>query len=597
MCALAFNLGKRMFQYTYSFPRSGILTRRRPTLCIAKRDKLFRLLLPVVMTLLTLIYTDALHAGGMTEIKRPNILLILADDLGYSDIGVYGSEIETPHIDALARNGVLFKNFYTGATCGPTRSMLMSGTDNHIAGTGVNAAGLLRLTWLQGRPGYEGYLNDRVVTFARQLQDVGYHTYMTGKWDLGSKKGYLPVDRGFDRSFALIEGGASHFEDAMGNLSAQPKATYYEDSQKVEKLPKGFYSSEFYTDRLIDYIDANKHSGQPFLGYLAFTAPHWPLQAPDDWIDKYNGRYDAGWDALRQERLRRMQSMGLIADNTPLPPRVDRAPAWESLGKTAKEVEARKMEIYAAMVSNMDHHIGRLIQYLKDTGRYDNTFIVFASDNGAEGNNIGSILDGEYWVPATFDNRLENMGRIGSYLWPDAGWGQVSATPKRLYKSFTSEGGINVPAIISYPGMLQANQRTDTLATVMDVAPTLLELAGTQHPGEYYRGRKIASMRGKSMLPYLNGKAKFVHSPEEPLGWETYGSRALRQGDWKILWVWPPYGPGRWELFNLGDDPGETADLSDVHPEKLDSLISLWQQYVSETDMVVFDQDTGYGRQ
>jgi arylsulfatase len=428
----------------------------------------------------------AVVADQSSTQARPNIIVILADDLGYSDIGVYGSEISTPNIDALANNGLQFSNFYAGPTCAPTRSMLMSGTDNHIAGLGVNSAALHRLTHLRGRPGYEGHLNDQVVSFARLLQDVGYFTSMTGKWDLGAKAGYRPADRGFDRSFSLIDGGGSHFEDASGNLSVTPKANYYEDANKVEKLPEGFFSSEFYTSRLIDYIDSNKASGKPFFSYLAFTAPHWPLHAPDDWIDKYQGRYDAGWDVMREQRLQRMKAHGLVDKQAQLPPRVHSDAAWQSLTPIARKVETRKMEIYAAMVSNMDYHIGRLVQYLKDSDQYDNTYILFLSDNGAEGNNVGSIMGGEHWVPATFDNRLENMGRMGSYLWQGAGWAQLSSTPKRIYKAFTTDGGLAVPAIIAYPGMHRANQRSSVVATVMDIAPTVLELAATSHPGKNY---------------------------------------------------------------------------------------------------------------
>lgn len=528
---------------------------------------------------------------------RPNIVVILADDLGYSDIGAFGSEMKTPNIDALANEGLQLINFHTGASCGPTRSMLMSGTDNHIAGAGINAAGLFRLTWLRGRPGYEGYLNKRVVAFPKLLQDTGYHTYMAGKWDLGGKPGFLPIDRGFERSFALIEAGGSHFNDAIGMFSAAPNLNYYEDGNKIKQLPEDFYSSNFYTDKIVEYIDSNKGSDNPFFAYLSFTAVHWPLQAPDDWIDRNKGRYDKGWDVLRRERLSRLKSMKLVPKDSQLPPRLHNVPAWEELSETARKVEARKMEVYSAMVENMDYNIGRLIQHLKDTGQYDNTFILFFSDNGAEGNNIGGILDNNYWLPANFDNRLDNIGRVGSYQWMGAGWAQVSVTPKRMYKSFSTEGGIHTPAIISKPGMRLAKRRSNQLVTVMDVAPTLLELAGTHHPGSSYEGREVVPMIGKSMLPYLQGRANRVHAVDEALGWELYGSRAIRKGDWKIVWVWPPYGLGRWELFDLSEDFSEANDLSEERPEKLAELIKHWDEYVEKTDLVVFDRDTGYGRQ
>lgn len=251
--------------------------------------------------------------------ERPNIVLIVADDMGYSDVGAYGGEIRTPNLDALAREGLQLTNYRTGATCGPTRAMLISGVDHHRAGVGTNAASLRRLPELHGRPGYEGYLNDQVVTFVRLLDDAGYHTFMTGKWDLGDQPGKLPTDRGFDRFFGIPGGGASHFSDAVGTFRPTEDAVYREDAERVE-LPDDFYTSKAYADRLLEFIDERPDDDHPYFAYLAFTAPHWPLQVPDDWLDRYAGAYDDGWEVIRRQRFERQRELGLLPGTAELPP-------------------------------------------------------------------------------------------------------------------------------------------------------------------------------------------------------------------------------------------------------------------------------------
>jgi len=535
-----------------------------------------------------------LGAAGAAASERPNIVVIVADDVGYSDLQSYGGEIRTPNLAALAEEGTTLTSFYVAPTCSPTRAMLLSGTDHHLAGVGTMGGSLPATPEVQGMPGYEGHLDDRVVTAASLLRDAGYRTYMTGKWHLGAERAQAPDKRGFDKSFVLLEGGASHFGDGTGILSPITPARYRQDGEPVASLPEDFFSSRFYTDRMIEYIDAQDDEDRPFFAYLAFTAPHWPLQVPDDWLDRYAGRYDEGYDVLRAERLARMRELGLIAPGTEAFPRLDRVPAWDTLTATEKKVYARRMELYAAMVENLDHHVGRLIAHLKAIGEYDNTFVLFMSDNGPEGNDMSAMLDNEVWIPANFDNRYENMGREGSYVWLGPGFGQVSALPYRLYKSFTAEGGIRVPAIVRHPGRPAGGKRSDAFMSVMDVLPTALELAGAEHPGARYRGRDVLPMRGASMLAHLEGRAQAVHPPDHTMGWELFGRRALRQGDWKILWLWEPYGPGRWQLYDLAADPAETRDLAAERPDKLGELIAAWQQYVHETGVIVLDSDRGY---
>lgn len=524
--------------------------------------------------------------------ERPNIIVIMADDLGYSDTSVYGGEIETPNIAALAADGIQFTNFYAGPTCGPSRAMLMSGADHHIAGMAVNAATLRRLPELRGRPGYEGYLNERARTIAARLQEGGYRTYMAGKWDLGAGPGQLPPDRGFDRSFSLGEAGASHFADRRSVFSGIGIANYHENGVKVDGLPEDFFSSTFYTDKLIEYIRADAGDDKPFFAYLAFTAPHWPLQAPDEWLDRYAGRFDAGWDELRRERLARIKDKGLLPEGTLLSDRLQSVPPWEALSPTGKTVEARTMEIYAAMVAHMDAEIGRFIQALKDGGEYDNSFIIFLSDNGAEGNDIRALADNAYWIPATYDNRLANMGQVGSYLWQGRGFAQLSVAPLRNYKSFASDGGVRVPAIVAWPGAANKGNVSHAVANIRDISATALALAGVDaSPREGY-----LPITGRSMLAYLRDDAASIYGDDDALGFEAFGSRAIRKGPWKITWTWPPYGPGRWELFNIADDPSEQHDLSSDMPDRLAELVADWERYVDENGIVVFDEELGYGR-
>lgn len=526
--------------------------------------------------------------------ERPNIVLIIADDVGFSDIGAFGSEIHTPNLDTLANEGVRLTNFHAAPTCGPSRSMLLTSVDHHLAGAGINRAGLFRLPELQGRPGYEGYLNDSVVTFVSLLRDAGYHTYATGKWDPGREPGQLPVDHGFEKSFVLAAGGASNFDDMSGTTRPVAVVPYYENDRKVDKLPKDFYSSEFYTDRIIDYIDSNDDE-QPFLAYLSYTAAHWPLQVPDDWLDRYAGDYEEGWHAVRQSRFNRLKDMGIIPAHAQLSAEHPATEDWEKLLPAQRLVELKRMRTYAAMIENMDHHIGRLLRKLRQRDTDRETVIFFLSDNGAEGNAIDGIMDNKYWISSNFDNRLGNLGRQGSFMWLGLGWTQASVSPFHLHKSYTTAGGLRTPAIIhSSSGRIGSGMK-DAVVTIRDIAPTILELAGVAKPDGTYDGRTVHRMSGTSLLGYLGGQTETVHG-NEPLGWELYGSRALIKGEWKAVRIFPPAGSGEWQLFNLKTDPTETADLASDFPDVIAELIADWDAYADANGVAVFDRDIGYGR-
>lgn len=518
--------------------------------------------------------------ASANQAEKPNFLLIIADDLGYSDIGAFGGEIETPSLDALANEGIRMTNFHTAPTCSPTRSMLFSGTDNHRAGIG-NMAELLTPEQ-KGQPGYEGHLNDLVVTLPEVLRDNGYHTSTTGKWHLGRTEALSPNARGFDESWVLVQGGASHFDDGRAIIGVDPKAIYLENGKQVE-VPKGFFSSDFYADKAIEYVNAA--GDKPFFHVLSFTAPHWPLQAPDSYIKKYEGRYDEGYEAIRQQRLGKMKAMGLVGHELAANVPFDQLPSWDELTDEQRKIEARKMEIYAAMVDNMDENIGRVIAHLEKAGKLDNTVVMFMSDNGADGNSPEVLPRNKEWIASEYDNSFENMGRRDSYIWYGAQWGQVSATPWPMWKGYPTQGGFLVPAILSLPGKDTKGEINHEFFHVMDIMPTFLELAGIEVPTSPYKGREVFEVQGISMVPGLNGNA-----PENRVvGWELYGRSAVRMGDWKIRLMEPPYGPGEWQLFNLAVDPTETTDLASKEPEKLKQLLAEWDKYVKRNGVIAAD--------
>jgi len=535
-----------------------------------------------LLTIILLALVLTIVVGTASEAaNRPNILLIAVDDMGYSDIGPFGSEIETPNIDSLAKKGVKFTNFYVGPSCSPTRSMLFSGNDNHVAGLG-NMHELLAPNQV-GQPGYEGFLNDRVVSIASVLRDTGYHTYMAGKWHLGHEPDQDPSKRGFERVYTMLQGGTSHFDDEW-MMYANYTPTYREDGERTH-VPQGFYSTEFYANQIVKYMDEQKDN-KPFFAYLSFTAPHDPLHVPDEWLDRYKGKYKNGYNALRTRRLARMKELGIVPDAIELGPWLKQIPLWEKLTAEQKKMEIRRMEIYSAMIENIDHHIGRVLQYLESSGNKKNTLVVFFSDNGANGFEMDSYPDtDEAWVEHNSDNRLSNWGKRGSRIAQGPGWAQASSTPFHLFKNFLAEGGIRSPLIISGPGVAHQDETVDCVTHVMDLAPTLLELAGATYPATY-NGKPVEQPRGKSMVPLLSKKSSTVRGPDEAIGWEYNNSKAIRIGDYKATWTSKPYGPSEWQIFDLSVDPGESKDLSSQKPELKLHLIDAWDEYAKSVGVI-----------
>jgi arylsulfatase A-like enzyme len=545
-----------------------------------------------VILLLFVSFTTASDLFAQETQRRPNIVIILADDMGYSDMGSFGSEIQTPNLDNLANEGVRFTNFYTHATCSPTRSMLLSGVDTHINGLGN--MGEWTAPNQNGVKGYEGYLNKEVTTLPLLLKQSGYHTYMVGKWHMGKSPDLIPSARGFERDFALLDGAGSYWD--MTNFAAlTPKSIFTEDGKYLTELPDDYYATETYTDKMIGFIEDSRKDGKPFFAYVAHQAPHDPYHLPKDWRNRHVGEYDKGWDAVREERLKKQIELGIVPAGTELAERMWFLPDPIVLAPAAKAILGKKMELYAGMVENMDFHIGRLIDYLKKVGEYENTIFIFFGDNGAEGTDLFKMIAG---TPGTLnylfaavnwsETHPNAWGDPGSYVAYGPMWAQVSMTPFSQYKGWMGEGGIRNALIVSGPVVNRpAGSINNGQMHVVDIMPTLLEIANVKYPEKFEDGRELPPLIGKSWVNVLTGKSESPRTEKDYMAWEIFGNRALIQGDWKIRWEYKSIGKGDWELFNLANDSGERKDLAKENPEKLNALLKLWDNYVKENNVII----------
>jgi len=534
---------------------------------------------------------EARPAGATGTSRRPNIVLILGDDLGFADMGAFGSEIKTPNLDALAKGGVRFTQFYTHASCSPTRSMLLSGVDTHRNGLGNMDE------WTapnqMGKPGYEGFLNERVTTLPKLLRDAGYHTYMAGKWHMGKAPNLIPAARGFERDFSLLDGAGSYWD--MTNFTAStPLSTFTEDGRYLKSLPKDYYATKTYTDKMIGFIEANRKDGKPFFAYLSHQAPHDPFHLPADWRRRHVGEYDKGWDVVRQERLARQIELGIVPQGTTLAERMWFVPDPTLLAPASRAVLGMKMELYAGMVENMDYHVGRLVAYLKEIGEFENTIFIVFGDNGAEGTDLFASIAG---TPGTRDflfaaihwsqTHPKAWGDPGSYVGYGPMWAQVSMTPFSQYKGWLAEGGIRNALIVSGPIVkIPAGSISRAVTHVADIMPTLLEVAGVSYPMSA-NGQELPPLIGKSWAKLLAGEETSLRTDQDFLAWEVFGNRALRQGDWKLRWQYKPFGKGDWELFNLANDPAERNDLASQDPDRVRALTALWDDYVKANDVIL----------
>lgn len=524
-------------------------------------------------------------AYATAKSPKPNILLIVLDDVGMTDLGSFGGEIATPNLDRLAKNGTRFNQFYTAPTCSPTRAMLLTGTDNHPVGLGNMHEELAPNQ--KGQPGYQGYLNTYTETLPEVLKHYGYQTFMSGKWHLGLEKEYSPAARGFDKSYALLQGGGGHFTDL--GLFGQPSV--YRENGEVVKLPEDFYSTRFFTEKMLTYLRQNEDTNAPFFAYIAYSAVHWPLQAPAASIKKYEGRYQQGYQKLADSRLTNAIEKGVFPSNSQLPPLMDGEPQWQQLSAQEKRIEQRKMEIYAAMLDDVDVNIGRILEYLKQTGQFEDTLIFVMSDNGAEGHDLQhGLADVKPWIAACCDNSYQNMGRENSYLLLGPNWARASVGASRAYKGATTEGGIRAPAILKLPRLLpDSYDPLDTLDdrffTVKDIMPTLLDMIN--------QGEDFSNVYPKRLLMTGNNFLQSATQQVE-MGWELMGRKAYRYGTWKIVEARPPYGIGKWQLFNLASDPLEQDDLAGKRPEIYQQLVAKWNRYAQHNGIILPDWVSGY---
>ncbi|MFT4998019.1 MAG: arylsulfatase A-like enzyme, partial [Flavobacteriales bacterium] len=525
---------------------------------------------PRLLTLACLVLATNVFAtptiDNKAEESRPNIVVILADDLGYSDIASYGSEINTPNLDQLAQQGLRFSNYYTSASCAPTRAMLLTGVDSHRTGV-ANIAEALTPEQAES-PFYRGSLNHNVVTIATLLKDSGYHTSMVGKWHLGYEdKSLMPINRGFEQTVMMPFSGGDNWTD-QSYLPNYRKTLWYKNGEEIE-LPEDFYSSKFLVDNAIAQIDKTRGSDKPFFSYLAFQAVHIPVQAPREYTEKYINTYKDGWSKLKEDRQQAVKDLGLVRSDAPVKI-MNSTQDWDALTEQEQRFNSKRMAVYAGMIDAMDYNIGRLISYLKDSGEFDNTVIIFTSDNGPEPSDpyIMNPL-----APLAIENLLgytndyETLGERGSYNTIGASFASAASGPLGHYKFHSGEGGMRVPMIISGPPLDKSKQGSisHSRAFVKDLAPTILAIAGTQHPGTEYQGKNIEPVTGKNLLPVIAGAVETVYTDSDIIAYEIGGNAALIKGDYKIVLnrsaIIDSDNDGQWHLYNITQDPGETKTI------------------------------------
>ena len=534
-------------------------------------------------SLLVVIASQGLQA------QQPNIVFVLADDLGFTDLAPYGGEIHTPTISRLASAGIRFANYHTAANCAPARAMLMTGVNNHLAGV----ANIPEMIAPQQRshPSYQGVLGENVVTVATLLEGAGYHTYMAGKWHLGATPEKRPSRRGFERTVALMDSGADNWEQRP-YLPIYEQANWFADGERMT-LPEDFYSSEFLIDKTIEFIDENLQDGKPFFAYVPFQAVHIPVQAPKEFTQRYTDVYDRGWTELRAQRRLRAQALGIIPTEAEMAV-MSRTQEWASLSEARKRFEAKRMAVYAGMVEAMDFHLGRLVAYLEAHGQMENTVFVVTSDNGAEASgpdDPNSFLAARGVARLGYHQDYERLGQKGSYNTISPSFASAAASPLAYYKFYTGEGGMRVPLIITGTQALRRQGVASDLASDLaggvshafawatDIAPTLLALADVPKPGPRYAGRPVLPMTGKNLVPLLDGSATTVYATDESVGYELTGHAALFKGGYKLVRHYPPQGDGQWRLYHIDRDPGEVVDLAQTQIARFQQMRAEYEDF------------------
>lgn len=511
---------------------------------------------------------------GEEHFKKPNIIIILADDMGYSDISPYGSEISTPSLQRLADEGVLMTRFYNAARCCPSRATILTGLYPHQNGLAAMADQRYDIE------GYQGYLTRNSATIAELLRANGYRTYMSGKWHVGDVPGATPHDRGFDHSYAFLNGATSYYNiqpyrdsswiDVTGSIELRMQL----DGENYIPPKNGFYTTDAYTDYAIKFIDEDPDKDRPFFLYLAYNAPHWPLHAPEEVVKKYLGNYTNGWESLRKERFYKQQQMGVLPPNAQLSPVNSGWLNWDEFNDEEIRKYDRKMAVYAAMIDRMDQNIGKLLDYLENSGELSHTLIIFLSDNG------GCKAD-----EISFTENYDKSGPIGSeksFTGYGPGWANASNTPYREFKAMTFFGGIASPLIAWYPSYINSGDIVNCQGHIIDLMPTILDFTGAVYPDEYNKNT-FTSLPGKSLRKIWQGKRD---QRAEPLFFEHFGQRALIDGDWKLV----SYAREDWELYNIQKDPVELNNLIDSLPGKASRLENLYEDWADSLNVLPIDE-------
>lgn len=549
--------------------------------------------------------------------KKINILLLVGDDMAFADIGPYGSEISTPVLDTLASEGFKFSNFHATPVCSVTRSELLTG--NNSIEVGLGAFDYAVYPPAKGQPGYEGYLTRNTVTIAELLKDAGYHTYTTGKWHLGGTKGKGegPNQWGFEKSYGIYVGGSNHWNQEVmlpdvkdpkvakaiksGGIPPIQQEKFYENGKEVIR-PNGIYSNDLYTGKMLEYMNEDNDDGKPFFAYMAFTTAHFPIQAPQEYIDKYYDYYlEHGYESVKKKRFEMLKKHGVISEETSFPninnPLVK---PWDSLSQKEKEMQAKIFATYAGMIESQDHHIGKVIDYLKETNQYDNTLIIYMTDNGPEGFDIRSKFINNpllnKWAQKNYNETLEDVGSGNTNWQIGTSWANAATGTLQWWKGFVSEGGIRVPMIMITPkgdSKRKINSTVNNFISVKEIPMTILDYAGVKHPKNYYGDRKIVTPSGISIKDFLEGKSDIVRTKDQMVAFELFGNKYVVSGNLKASYTrsgkWGP--PGNWILYDIQNDPGETIALNEKYPKELKQMISFYENFAKKSNIVSVDDD------
>ena len=564
----------------------------------------FTLAVPVFLTVLSAAGWPA-HAQDSSD--KPNVLLIVGDDIGFGDLGISGSVTRTPTLDGLARGGLMYTRFHVSPVCSVTRAMLLTG--NNPVEVGLGAFDYALYPPAEGKPGYESYLTRTTATVAERLQDAGYRTYMVGKWHLGGAHGGEgPHQWGFDRSYSIYTGGSNHWNQGVFHVDthdpevmAQVKAgkvptePFYEDGKSVVR-PSGIYSDDLYTSKMLEYLEEGRKAGKPFFAYVAYTTAHAPIQAPDFLIDKYYEHYlQLGFEGLKRARFESQKSLGILPQDALFPDTTSNRllRAWAALGDEEKRRAARMMAAYSAMMESQDYHVGLLLNYLHENGQLDDTLVIYLADNGPEGLDVRGELanpGATQWVESTFSQKLEDIGRGNAFSFIGTDFANASTGGLQWWKWFIGEGGVRVPLIVVPPANRpfgRAGQKTAEFAHVKDVPMTILDYAGVEPAAPGYKGRAIVPPSGVSMRAFLEGRADRPRTPEQWVAFELFGNSYVVSGDYKAIRVRPAmYGDGRWHLYDIRRDPGETTPLEVQQPERLKEMVAIYEGYAKEKNIV-----------